>query len=86
MQLKSQNGIECPTRKDVPVLVKICARLEGSCLIVFLCMFVYSGVQHFAVSRRFSFLCCVVFCCFLFLYSSRVLWTQWYLFLWIVHY
>ena len=42
------------------VFTPICL-LEGSCLIVFLCMFMHSGVQHFAVSRRFSFLCCVVF-------------------------
>ena len=27
MQLKSQSGIECPTRKDVPVLVKVCDRI-----------------------------------------------------------
>ena len=27
MQLKSQSGIECPTRKDVTVLVKVCDRI-----------------------------------------------------------
>ena len=52
--------LPCPVRFTLSCL------LEGSCLIVFLCMFVHSGVQYFAVSRRFSFLCCVVvfFACF----------------------
>jgi hypothetical protein len=57
------------------------------CFCVCLCIVVSTILLFLVVLAFCVVLCCVVFCLFfLFLSSSRVLWTHWYLFLWIVHY